>query len=276
MKFFRFYALLDSGVVLSSPAVYDPPPINSLPTRNSILRDYSDQDLTEIARRGSSEAFAVLFERHQASAARLAYFYAKDAYAAQDLVAEAFFRVLQALKSGGGPAASFRGYLLTVLRNVVTEWGKSSERQVTVPDVGVYEVENAASAGSEAIRGYEYSLVLEALQSLSDRWRTVLWHTVIQGQQPSAIAEYLGISPNSVAALAYRAKEGLRQAYLTVHLNHNNTTNRCAYFVARFAAYSRGRLGQCGAEEVRQHLNVCRNCHSLHREIEELNALIRS
>lgn len=256
--------------------MYDPPAADSPSTQIALLDKCSDQDLTEIARRGNSEAFAVLFERHQPSAARLASFYAKDAHVAQDLVAEAFFRVLQALKSGGGPAASFRGYLLTVLRNVVTEWGKTAERQVAVPDVEIYEVENAASAGSEAIRDYENSLVLEALQSLSERWRTVLWYTVIQGQQPAALADLLGISPNSVAALAYRAKEGLRQAYLTVHLNNHNKTARCAYFVARFAAYSRGRLGQSGAEEIRRHLEVCHTCHPLHREIEELNSLIRS
>ncbi|MFE6848986.1 RNA polymerase sigma factor [Streptomyces sp. NPDC057686] len=237
----------------------------------SILAKYSDRDLTEIARSGSSEAFAVLFQRHHASAERLALYYANDAFTAQDLAAEAFMRVLQAIKSGGGPAASFRGYLLTVLRNIVTEWGKAARRQVAVPDVSIYEMEHADAASSEALREFEQDLAVEALRSLSERWRTVLWYTVVQGHRPASLSDRLEISPNSVAALTYRAKEGLRQAYLTVHLKQAGSTTRCSYFITRFAAYSRGRLGKSGAEELDDHLTSCPTCRQLQSEIEEVN-----
>ncbi|MFJ3176752.1 RNA polymerase sigma factor [Streptomyces roseus] len=241
---------------------------------SSILAKFSDGDLTDFARSGSSEAFSVLFQRHHGSAERLAMYYVKDPSTAQDLAAEAFVRVLQAIKSGGGPAASFRGYLLTVLRNIATEWGKAAHHQVSVPDVSIYEMENVDSAGSQALKGFDHGLVVEALHSLSERWRTVLWYTVVQGYRPAALSDRLGMSPNSVAALTYRAKEGLRQAYLTVHLNQVGSTTRCAYFISRFAAYSRGRLGKSGVEEVDGHLEVCRGCRQLQSEIQEVNELL--
>ncbi|RMB80591.1 RNA polymerase subunit sigma [Streptomyces shenzhenensis] len=234
----------------------------------------SDQELTQLVRGGDTEAFAELFNRHRGAAYRLASMHTNDAYTAQDFVAEAFFRVLQALRSGGGPSTSFRSYLLRVLRNLVTESGRNSGRQVPVPDVSAYEVEYAASAGNEALRKYEHVLVREALSSLSDRWRTILWCTIVQSQQPASIADTMGISPNSVAALAYRAKEGLRQAYLSVHLDHQSYPSRCSYYVGRLAAYSRGRLGECGSEEVMVHLDGCDTCAGLYREIDELNDLL--
>ncbi|MER5418130.1 RNA polymerase sigma factor [Streptomyces virginiae] len=260
---------------MSSSATCDlPPEYASRKIDLSILAKFSDGDLTDFARSGSSDAFSILYQRHRGSAERLALYYLKDPFAAQDLTAEAFLRVLQAIKSGGGPAASFRGYLLTVLRNVITEWGKSARHQVSVPDVSIYEVENAESAGSEALKEFDHGLVIEALHMLSERWRTVLWYTVVQGYRPAALSDSLGISPNSVAALTYRAKEGLRQAYLTVHLNQASSAARCSYFISRFAAYSRGRLGKSGVDEIDCHLEICRVCRQLHAEIQEVNELL--
>ncbi|MFJ8795782.1 RNA polymerase sigma factor [Streptomyces sp. NPDC102462] len=238
--------------------------------------ELSDQELAQLVRDGDADAFAELFTRHRRAATRLAAMHADDAHTAQDYVAEAFSRVLQALRSGGGPSSSFRSYLLKVLRNVVAEWGRNAGRQVYVPDVSLYEVECAASAGYEALKNYENGLALEALASLSDRWRTVLWFTIVQSQQPAAIASSMGISPNSVAALAYRAKEGLRQAYLTVHLGQRRYHGQCSGYVRRLAAYSRGRLSECASEEMALHVKECGACSRLHQEIDELNSLFRA
>lgn len=236
----------------------------------------SDQELAQSVREGDTEAFGVLFMRHRNAATRLASMYADDAHTVQDFVAEAFSRVLQALRAGGGPSSSFRSYLLKVLRNVVAEWGRSTGRQVYVPDVSLYEVECADSAGCEALKNYEHRLVIEALSSLSERWKTVLWCTIVQSQQPAAIANMMGVSANSVAALAYRAKEGLRQAYLTVHLDQKRHATQCSYYVTRLAAFSRGRLGGCATEEVMEHVKDCNTCGNFYKEINELNQLFRA
>ncbi|MFD8396194.1 RNA polymerase sigma factor [Streptomyces sp. NPDC059680] len=227
-------------------------------------------------RDGDTEAFGVLFLRHRHAATRLASMYADDAHTVQDFVAEAFSRVLQALRSGGGPSSSFRSYLLKVLRNVVAECGKNAGRQLYVPDVSLYEMECAESAGYEALKNYEHGLVIEALASLSERWRNVLWYTIVQSQQPAAIANMMGASPNGVAALAYRAKEGLRQAYLTVHLDQKRYPSQCSKYVSRLAAFSRGQLGECASAEIMEHLKECSTCGNLYQEINELNHLLRS
>jgi DNA-directed RNA polymerase specialized sigma24 family protein len=62
-------------------------------------------------------------------------------------------------------------------------------------------------------------MIARAFRSLPERWQAVLWHTDIEASGPAEIAWLLGLSANSVAALAYRAREGLRQAYLQMHLS---------------------------------------------------------
>ena len=59
---------------------------------------------------------------------------------ADDIVAEAFARVLAAIRAGGGPDRAFRGYLLAAVRNVANDW-IAGRRRVTV--IGDMDEESA-------------------------------------------------------------------------------------------------------------------------------------
>jgi hypothetical protein len=54
---------------------------------------------------------------------------------ADDIVAEAFTRVLGAIRAGGGPGVAFRAYLLAAVRNTANDWLRASRRTTTVGDV---------------------------------------------------------------------------------------------------------------------------------------------
>jgi hypothetical protein len=60
----------------------------------------------------------------------------------------------------------------------------------------------------------QVSLAADAFASLPQRWRMVLWHTEMEGETPAQVAPLLGMTPNSVSALAYRARKRLRKTYL--------------------------------------------------------------
>src|SRR5437899_2363521 len=77
-----------------------------------------DSALLAATRSGDAEAYGVLYVRHVEAARRLARSLAGDSGEAEDLVSEAFVKVLAALYRGGGPDSSFRAYLYTALRNV--------------------------------------------------------------------------------------------------------------------------------------------------------------
>src|SRR5712671_3075467 len=84
----------------------------------SIIDGPSDAEMITAARGGDLDSFGVLYSRHLGAAQRLARQLVRSPAEADDLVAEAFAKVLDSLRGGGGPDSAFRAYLLTTLRNL--------------------------------------------------------------------------------------------------------------------------------------------------------------
>src|SRR6202034_3516226 len=78
----------------------------------------SDAELITASRASGSDAYAVLYQRHVVAARGLARQLVRGRAEAEDIVAEAFARVLAQLKRGRGPDTAFRAYLLTTVRRV--------------------------------------------------------------------------------------------------------------------------------------------------------------
>jgi len=175
--------------------------------------EMEDAVLLAATRAGDPEAFGLLYRRHVAAARRLAVRLAGDPAAAEDLVSEAFARVLAALQHGGGPAASFRAYLNTALRNGFYTGRRRDRRLEFTDDMSMYELVAPDPTGLEL----ERHSAARAFARLPERWRMVLWHTAIEGETPAQLAPRLGLSPGGVAALAFRARARLRQIYHQEH-----------------------------------------------------------
>ncbi|HEY1094865.1 MAG TPA: sigma factor, partial [Glycomyces sp.] len=86
----------------------DPDPGESPETR-------SDPELIAATRGGDTTAYAELYERHVHSARRLARILSRDPAGADDLVSEAFAKLLHTFREGGGPDLAFRPYMLQTL-----------------------------------------------------------------------------------------------------------------------------------------------------------------
>lgn len=187
----------------------------------------SDGALTQAVRRGDIAAYGVLYARHLGAARRVAATWAATHAEREDVIAEAFTRVLQTLRSGGGPDELFWPYLAATIRNTVISWRRQDSIVSLCADASEV-ADTTAEAGETAIVHRLHAATPAAVQavdafaSLPLRWRTVLWHTEIEGATPADLAPRFGLTPNGVAALAYRARQGLRKAYRTQHLRHPN------------------------------------------------------
>lgn len=231
----------------------------------------SDADLLAAVRAGTTSAYGQLYARHQDAARRLAGALARDPSDADDLVAEAFAKVLSVLQRGGGPEVGFRPYLLTALRHVCYDRTRTQQRVQLTEDMSRYEQPAYSDPTEEAL---DRSYAARAFAKLPERWRMVLWHTEVEGERPARIAPLLGLSPNAVAALAYRARERLRQMYLQEHLN---TTREpaCHWTADRLGAHVRGGLPRGERSRVDSHLAACQDCERLWTELSALNAELR-
>jgi hypothetical protein len=125
-----------------------------------------------------------------------------------------------------------------------------------------------------ALEGLERSLAARAFDRLPERWQMVLWHTEIEGETPAEVAPLLGVSPNGVSALAYRAREGLKQAYLQVHLSEV-TDDRCRVVANHLGAWTREGLSKRETTLVDTHLKECERCRALAAELADVNSGMR-
>ncbi|MFT4299187.1 MAG: sigma-70 family RNA polymerase sigma factor [Aeromicrobium sp.] len=227
----------------------------------------SDATLIAAVRAGDTEAYGTLFERHRDAAQRLARQLISGS-GADDLVSEAFIKVLGVLQRGGGPDEAFRAYLLTAIRRLHIDAIRSSSRERSTDDEN--ELDRAVEFVDPATMQFERGAAGEAFRSLPERWQLVLWHLDVEGQSPAEIAPLLDMAPNSVSALAYRAREGLRRAYLQQHLAPT-LDNECRETTGKLGSYVRHGLAARDTRKVETHLDECARCTGLYLELREVN-----
>nr|WP_233159607.1 sigma-70 family RNA polymerase sigma factor [Actinophytocola xanthii] len=232
-----------------------------------------DRLLLERLRAGEDAAFGELFSRHSTAVYRLAVGLVNDRAEAEDLTAEAFFRVLQAIRRGSGPVDNVRGYLLIVARRVAWEW---SLRRRDVP-VSDEELTHRAPSDPDATGVLtERNLIRRAFTSLPERWRNVLWKMEVEGERPAAVALNFGLSPNATAALARRARQGLRAAYLQAHLAADRSATGCRSVLEKLGAYTAGSTSGIEYRRIRAHLSTCASCTAMYAELRDVCSGLRA
>lgn len=228
--------------------------------------DVSDAALLEAVRDGDLGAYGVLFGRHAKPLLRAAFGFGAGLVEPHDLVAEAFMRVLLALRRGNGPTDGLRPYLIVTMRNLAAMgWTRENrvERFGDLSQLGHAARINPELGSDElAERRWKCQVVSSAFLSLPGRWREVLWALEVDGKRPRELAPQLGMSPNAVSSLAVRAKEGLRRAYLQVQVPDADDP-RCRTTRERLGPWLRGDLCAPRAKAVAAHLADCRSCHSV-------------
>ncbi|MFG2121511.1 sigma-70 family RNA polymerase sigma factor [Streptomyces sp. NPDC048710] len=243
----------------------------------------ADGELIERMRAGDDSAYEELYRRHADAVRRYARTCCRDGHTADDLTAEVFARMLQAVRGGSGPEHAVRAYLLTSVRRVAAHWSRSARREQLVDDFAVFAQQ--ASRGSEvsddaaldpgadvrALHEAEQSMAMQAFRSLPQRWQAVLWHTEVEDESPSQVAVLFGLDANGTRVLASRAREGLRQAYLQAHVSASLVGDEeCSRYADQLGTYARRKLRIRAERGLRKHLDECARCRLAAAQIEEV------
>jgi RNA polymerase sigma factor (sigma-70 family) len=235
--------------------------------------DLDDAKLLNLVRAGDVAAFAVLYQRHEHAARRLAREMVVSPAEVEYVVAETFGRVADVTRRGGGPTDAFRPYLLTGVRRVSEDRLQGQRRQIPtierdVPDHGE-PFADAAAASSDK------SLIARAFVSLPERWIAVLWHTEIERASAAEVAPIFGLTRNGVAALRKHAKDALRQAYLQMYIS-GVTRQECKPAAERLGAFVRDALPGRETALVAEHLSECDDCQAVCTELADVSAALRA
>ncbi|WP_181448550.1 sigma-70 family RNA polymerase sigma factor [Nonomuraea aridisoli] len=229
----------------------------------------SDADLLHAVQAGNAAAYGELYERHVAAARAMAR-QLVSGVEVEDVVAESFTKILDLVCRGGGPESAFRTYLLTIVRRTVHD----RSRIAAHPTGEIERYDPTAPFVDPALAGLERSPIARAYLSLPERWRAVLWHTEVERAKPAQVGPLLGLSANGVAALAYRAREGLRQAYVRLYLQPE-TLPECRAVLGRMSHYVRGGLARRDAKALDEHVDSCEECHGVLLEVTDVDRGLR-
>lgn len=233
----------------------------------------SDGALIEKVRAGgdaAKHAYTELWKRHVDAARRLARQVASQSEA-DDLVSEAFTRVLALLSEGRGPTYAFRPYLLTAVRRAGYDRANTGSRAQPVEDLeSLPNIE--LPFRDTAVEGEERRRIVAAFQRLPERHQAVLWHTEIEREKPAKVAPILGVAARVVSTLAHRARRALAAEYLQGHLRGlDEHDEACRVYVDKLAEWVRVDLGKRAKKLVDEHVEHCDRCAALAAELATIN-----
>ena len=227
----------------------------------------ADADLVLRMRSGDRGAFGELWYRHYRSGIAVAR--SMSGFDPDDLVQEAYARIYESILRGGGPTGSFRAYLFTSIRNTAAALGRSG-RETAMEDLDA--VVDPATSDEATESALDRSLTHRAFRSLPTRWQEVLWYTEIEQMKPAEVAPLLGMKPTAVAQLAFRAREGLREAWIQAHLQSLADGSDCQWTIGRLGAHARANLSRRDRSKVETHLAGCMRCTIVAAEAKEVSS----
>lgn len=229
-----------------------------------------DNALLRLTRQGHDAAYAVLYERYVYPARRLAH-HLGQRDEADDVVSDAFAQILDLLRRGKGPDRAFRAYLFTTIRNDSARRAQAGGRVILTDDETL--IDRPVPFADGKLDEFEKSAIRAAYESLPERWRTVLWQLDVEGHRASDLADVLDLRPNSVSALVYRARSGLRDAYLRQHIGvaREPQTHACIGVRDKLTSVLRRTASSRDEERVQAHLDDCIACMDVYVALKEVN-----
>lgn len=224
----------------------------------------SDHELLDAVRSGDDTAYAELWSRHVDTAVGAARQFDHSGEA-EDIVAEAFTRILAAIRAGGGPVTAFRPYLFRTVSNLA----QRSAQQRRFAELGGDQsnLDQAVPFTDPLLEGADRSYAVRAYRRLGPEQQAVVWYVDIEGLANTEAARLLGTTPAAVGSMVYRAREALRREFLQAHVDARHVRPDCRQTRGRLGAYVRGTLPPRPRQQVEDHLDHCDECRAVSAEL---------
>ncbi|MCO5169867.1 MAG: RNA polymerase sigma factor [Planctomycetes bacterium] len=171
----------------------------------------TDEALEAAWKGGSTEAFAVLFQRYHARVFAFALKLTGDRHLAEDLAQRAFLNIYKKPPPGTG-RASFKALLFTVARNEgLNELKRRGRRREGTLDAAPEPSDGATSPGELVDGKVEAARLRAALAQLPDGDREVVLLREAEGLTFREVCEVTGLTRDTVRWRLARGLEALRE-----------------------------------------------------------------
>jgi RNA polymerase sigma factor (sigma-70 family) len=227
-----------------------------------------DGELVTLARGGSDDAFAALYERYFPGVFDFLTRLLRDRQEAADIAQDTFIKAFERLDSLENPD-SFRSWLFTIAHRNGLNRIERSKRSVAMADVhiseseaaelGVIDLDRAGDPERSAEAQAAASLIWEAAAGLDPRTYAVMDLHVRQVLGSAEIADVLGISKSNAYAMVSRMKKSFSQTLSTYLLVRNGSVD-CEALAAIVAESGGTDLTPELRKQVDRHAKSCDIC----------------
>jgi RNA polymerase sigma-70 factor (ECF subfamily) len=176
------------------------------------MSDVSEEELLAGAASFDEAALGELYDRYEGRIYSYIYRRTGDSTLAEDLTAQVFLKMLEAIQGGKGWHSSFSGWLYRIAHNAVIDFYRQRDRQQHT------ELEDAMSlVASEhnpvviAESNMNATRLRTAIARLTDEQAEVISLRFLEGYSISEVAMMMDKTEGSIKALQYRAVATLRQ-----------------------------------------------------------------
>ena len=166
--------------------------------------------LVELARKGDTEAFGLLYDHYQGSVYRFLYYRVGSQALAEDLTSETFFRALRSMSSFRWQGKDFGAWLMTIARNLTTDHYKAGRTRLEMATEDMSPHDSATEGPENAVlASLTNEALLEALRKLPAEQQECLIMRFLQGLSIAETAQVLGRSDGAVKQLQLRGVRNL-------------------------------------------------------------------
>ena len=176
------------------------------------MKDHSEEELLTRAANFDESALSEIYDRYELKIYSYIYRRTSDQTLAEDLTAQVFLKMLEAIQGDKTWHSSFSGWLYRIAHNLVIDYYRARDRQKVV---SIDDVPHMPDRGMNPVRAAELTLDGEALRSairrLTDDQAMVISLRFFEGYSFAEIAGMMEKTEGAVKALQHRAVATLRQ-----------------------------------------------------------------
>ncbi|MFQ6057389.1 MAG: sigma-70 family RNA polymerase sigma factor [Anaerolineae bacterium] len=169
-----------------------------------------EKRLLERAREYDPVALGQIYDQYSVKIYNYIYYRLGDARLAEDLTADVFLKMLEAVKASAAWKISLSGWLYRIAHNLVIDYFRRQPRREALPlDERLIAAQNSPAIGLESVLAQQR--LRAAISRLTEDQQQVIILKFVEDMSNAEVAEILGKSEGAVKALQHRALAALRR-----------------------------------------------------------------
>jgi len=176
------------------------------------ISELTEEQLLNEAIRYNEAALGELYDRYEAKIYSYIYRRTGDQVLSEDLTAQVFLKMLEAIRKSNAWHSSFSGWLYRIAHNLVVDHFRRRDRQKQIP---IDDAPILVATEHNPVKTSELNLNAEylrgAIQRLTDEQAEVISLRFLEGYSINEVAELMDKTEGAIKALQYRAVATLRQ-----------------------------------------------------------------